>query len=244
MFLCRKKSKKQTETMSEYWVSTGKRFCDACKCYIADNKASIQNHEQGKRHKENVAKRVETIAKRGAEEYAKNSAYEKEMAKIEAAALAAVAKDGVALGEQDRKQYRELVSRRGESAYKSCYETATSKVKSDRRTNSTRKPPFAPADIKTPDETKGVPSAWVTVAVRDNFSRTEDDVFSEHRKPVEVNNIPLPPPEKRKRFGEKIVTLSRLEDDDGDATGTSTNIGFEFKRKFNRSNLRQRNMDD
>lgn len=53
---------------------------------------------QGKRHKENVAKRVETIAKRGAEEYAKNSAYEKEMAKIEAAALAAVAKDGVALG--------------------------------------------------------------------------------------------------------------------------------------------------
>ena len=37
--------------MSEYWVSTTKHFCKVCSCWIADNKQTIQNHENGVKHK-------------------------------------------------------------------------------------------------------------------------------------------------------------------------------------------------
>lgn len=37
--------------MSEYWVSTAKHYCKICNVWIADNKQSIQNHENGVKHK-------------------------------------------------------------------------------------------------------------------------------------------------------------------------------------------------
>lgn len=124
-----------TAEMSEYWVATPKRYCDACKCYISDDKTVIQVHEavrisislrsavrpegsflcefptlvdvnirdclhfQGKRHKENVAKRLEATAKKGAERHAEQTAYDKQMAAIENAALEAMKKDGCSMGE-------------------------------------------------------------------------------------------------------------------------------------------------
>eukprot|EP00126_Sphaerothecum_destruens_P004622 Sdes_comp18286_c0_seq3m7963 len=39
--------------MTEYWKSTPKKWCNACKTFIADNKASIDRHESGRRHREN-----------------------------------------------------------------------------------------------------------------------------------------------------------------------------------------------
>ncbi|KAL0356796.1 UNVERIFIED_CONTAM: Zinc finger protein ZOP1 [Sesamum calycinum] len=47
--------------MTEYWVSQGNKWCDTCKIYISNNPASIRNHELGQRHKDNVAKRLNTM---------------------------------------------------------------------------------------------------------------------------------------------------------------------------------------
>lgn len=55
--------------MSEYWKSNPRKFCDFCKCWIADNKPSIEFHERGKRHKENVQVRLAEMGRKGQEEY-------------------------------------------------------------------------------------------------------------------------------------------------------------------------------
>ena len=69
--------------MTEYWKSQPRRFCEICKCWFGDNKAvgefptlkhfgsekfhllaclqSIQHHEQGVRHKNNVQKRIKEV---------------------------------------------------------------------------------------------------------------------------------------------------------------------------------------
>lgn len=45
----------------QYWVSQGNKWCDTCKIYISNNPASIRNHELGQRHKDGVAKRLNTM---------------------------------------------------------------------------------------------------------------------------------------------------------------------------------------
>ncbi|KAL2512163.1 C2H2 and C2HC zinc fingers superfamily protein [Abeliophyllum distichum] len=47
--------------MTEFWVSQGNKWCDFCKIYISNNPASIRNHELGQRHKDNVAKKLNTM---------------------------------------------------------------------------------------------------------------------------------------------------------------------------------------
>lgn len=47
----------------QYWVSQGNKWCDFCKIYIANNPFSIRTHEVGKRHKDNVTKRLSTMQK-------------------------------------------------------------------------------------------------------------------------------------------------------------------------------------
>ncbi|XP_071717096.1 zinc finger protein ZOP1 [Rutidosis leptorrhynchoides] len=47
--------------MTEYWVSQGKKWCDLCKIFIANNPSSIKNHELGSKHKENVTKRLSNM---------------------------------------------------------------------------------------------------------------------------------------------------------------------------------------
>ncbi|CAL5046760.1 unnamed protein product [Urochloa decumbens] len=49
--------------MTEYWVSQGNKWCDFCKIFIANNPFSIRTHELGKRHKDNVAKKLSTMQK-------------------------------------------------------------------------------------------------------------------------------------------------------------------------------------
>lgn len=55
--------------MSEYWKSNPRKFCDFCKCWIADNKPSVEFHERGKRHKENVQIRLAEMGRKGQEDY-------------------------------------------------------------------------------------------------------------------------------------------------------------------------------
>ncbi|XP_067942112.1 WW domain-binding protein 4-like [Watersipora subatra] len=79
--------------MSEYWVSQGRRMCTYCKCWTADNKASINFHEQGKNHKENVKKKLDELRKKGIEEARKKENEISDLAKIEKAAMESFKKD-------------------------------------------------------------------------------------------------------------------------------------------------------
>lgn len=79
--------------MSEYWKSLPRKYCEVCKCWFADNRASIEFHERGKRHQENAQKQIQDIQKRGIKEFKRQKQLEDDMANIEKAALAAYKKD-------------------------------------------------------------------------------------------------------------------------------------------------------
>ncbi|XP_047343178.1 WW domain-binding protein 4 isoform X1 [Vespa velutina] len=79
--------------LADYWKSQGRKFCDFCKCWIADNKPSIDFHEGGKKHKENVSKRLKEIHKNSAKQAKQNKKFEDDLKKMENAAMAAYLKD-------------------------------------------------------------------------------------------------------------------------------------------------------
>lgn len=79
--------------MADYWKSQPKKFCDACKCWFADNKASIDFHERGKNHQANVQKRITEIMKKGKKMQKAQQNYENIMDGINQAALQAFQKD-------------------------------------------------------------------------------------------------------------------------------------------------------
>lgn len=79
--------------MAEYWKSQPKKMCEFCKCWITDNKASIEFHERGKKHKENVQKRIQEVQKKGKETSQAQKQLLMDLEAIEAAALKAYEKD-------------------------------------------------------------------------------------------------------------------------------------------------------
>lgn len=79
--------------MSEYWKSNAKKYCDYCKTWISDNKSSIAIHEGGKNHKEKVQDYLKSIKKRNDQKHSDEKKYNKELAAIERAAMAAMDKD-------------------------------------------------------------------------------------------------------------------------------------------------------
>jgi len=79
--------------MTEFWKSTGKKFCDFCKCWIADNKPSIQFHENGKRHQSSVAKRLVDIKKNSVIERKEEQKMEMDMKRMEQNAMKAYYND-------------------------------------------------------------------------------------------------------------------------------------------------------
>lgn len=68
---------------ADYWKSQGRKFCDFCKCWIADNKPSIDFHEGGKKHKENVSKRLKEIHKNSTKQAKQNKKFEEDLKKME-----------------------------------------------------------------------------------------------------------------------------------------------------------------
>ncbi|XP_053311441.1 WW domain-binding protein 4 [Spea bombifrons] len=79
--------------MADYWKSQPKKFCTYCKCWIADNKPSIEFHERGKNHKENVTKKISEIKKRSMDKAKEDEKKSKEFAAMEEAALKAYEED-------------------------------------------------------------------------------------------------------------------------------------------------------
>ncbi|XP_069059624.1 WW domain-binding protein 4 [Pleurodeles waltl] len=84
--------------MADYWKSQPKKFCTYCKCWIADNKPSIEFHERGKNHKENVANKISEIKQRSMEKAKEEAKATKEFAAMEEAALKAYQEDLKRLG--------------------------------------------------------------------------------------------------------------------------------------------------
>lgn len=79
--------------MADYWKSQAKKFCEFCKCWIADNKPSVDFHEKGKRHKDNVAQRLKQISRQSFKDHKEKMKIEADMKKMEKAALKAYLKD-------------------------------------------------------------------------------------------------------------------------------------------------------
>ncbi|GAB1599945.1 WW domain-binding protein 4-like, partial [Argonauta hians] len=79
--------------MADYWKSQPRKFCEFCKCWLTDNKPSIEFHEKGKRHQENVQKRIDTIKKKSLSESKKKKEMENDMDNLNKAALEAFKKD-------------------------------------------------------------------------------------------------------------------------------------------------------
>ncbi|XP_051562070.1 WW domain-binding protein 4 [Myxocyprinus asiaticus] len=79
--------------MADYWKSQPRKFCQYCKCWIADNKPSIEFHERGKNHKENVAAKITDIKKKSIAKLKQEEKMSKEFAAMEAAALKAYEQD-------------------------------------------------------------------------------------------------------------------------------------------------------
>ncbi|BAF19050.1 zinc finger protein ZOP1 [Oryza sativa Japonica Group] len=79
--------------MTEYWVSQGNKWCDFCKIYIANNPLSIRTHEIGKRHKDNVTKRLATMQKEGAAKEKEQQQAARALKQIEAKAKKSYQKD-------------------------------------------------------------------------------------------------------------------------------------------------------
>lgn len=79
--------------MADYWKSQPKKFCIYCKCWIADNKPSIDFHERGKNHKENVVKKISEIKQKSMAKAKEAEKMSKEFAAMEEAALKAYEED-------------------------------------------------------------------------------------------------------------------------------------------------------
>lgn len=70
-------------SMTEYWVSQKQHFCEHCKIFIANNAASKGMHENGQRHKENVAKRLADMRRRNVVEKREKEQMDKDLERIE-----------------------------------------------------------------------------------------------------------------------------------------------------------------
>ncbi|BGP38299.1 hypothetical protein JCM10450v2_002245 [Rhodotorula kratochvilovae] len=76
--------------MADYWVSRDKYFCKYCKIYIADDKPSRIHHETGLRHKGNYERYIREVYRKGMQDKKDRADEAKELARVEAAAAAAM----------------------------------------------------------------------------------------------------------------------------------------------------------
>ncbi|XP_019621455.1 PREDICTED: WW domain-binding protein 4-like isoform X1 [Branchiostoma belcheri] len=79
--------------MADYWKSQPRHFCEFCKCWIADNKPSRDFHEKGKRHKENVERKIKEVREKSEDHWKVQQENKDFLQQMEAAALKAAAKD-------------------------------------------------------------------------------------------------------------------------------------------------------
>lgn len=102
--------------MTDYWKSNEKKYCDFCKCWISDNKASIAFHESGKRHKACVAKRITDISRSSEKSERERQKMDMEIRKMEDAALRSYARDIHSKADMTAKSVSSVMSISGASS--------------------------------------------------------------------------------------------------------------------------------
>ncbi|XP_038215012.1 WW domain-binding protein 4 [Zerene cesonia] len=102
--------------MTEYWKSQARKYCEFCKCWLADNKVSISFHENGKRHKESVKKHISLISKKSAKEFKVKEKQDDDIKKMEEAAMSAYLKDVQNNADLTSKNINEMLGQSGNSS--------------------------------------------------------------------------------------------------------------------------------
>ncbi|CAB3407839.1 unnamed protein product [Caenorhabditis bovis] len=80
--------------MADVWVSTGKRYCEICKVWFGNNKASQDHHDRGERHKAMLANKIRETMQKGKKQELANAKLNATLAKMTAAATSTMAKRG------------------------------------------------------------------------------------------------------------------------------------------------------
>ncbi|XP_053679096.1 WW domain-binding protein 4, partial [Anopheles nili] len=78
---------------ADYWKSNERKYCNFCKCWIADNKSSVQFHENGKRHQLNVQKRISEISRNSYKSQQEQAKIDADLKKMNDAAMKAYMQD-------------------------------------------------------------------------------------------------------------------------------------------------------
>ncbi|KAI9323550.1 hypothetical protein BX666DRAFT_74592 [Dichotomocladium elegans] len=73
--------------MADFWVSAQRHWCKYCKKYIANNKPSLDIHNNGRTHKENVERFLREVYKDGRQKKEDELEKLKELERIEKAAI-------------------------------------------------------------------------------------------------------------------------------------------------------------
>ncbi|XP_055916279.1 WW domain-binding protein 4 [Eupeodes corollae] len=102
--------------MTDYWKSNEKKYCDFCKCWLSDNKASIAFHESGKRHKASVAQRITDISRSSEKSEKERQKMDMQIRKMEEAALRSYAMDIHSKGDMTARSVSSVMSVSGASS--------------------------------------------------------------------------------------------------------------------------------
>eukprot|EP00043_Microstomoeca_roanoka_P013812 m.135674 g.135674 ORF g.135674 m.135674 type:complete len:242 (-) comp15853_c3_seq2:558-1283(-) len=79
--------------MASFWKSNPRKYCEYCNCWFADNKVSIEFHEAGARHKENVAKKLKDSRRNYVKKQQEQAEVDDILLNARKAALASLSKD-------------------------------------------------------------------------------------------------------------------------------------------------------
>ena len=188
--------------MSDVWKSTPRKYCDFCKCWLADNKISISIHENGKGHKEMVERKIKSSQKAGIQKAKEEEKAKKLFAIMEKNALKAYnAKD---LGEDvSSKQAKSEPPKEETSSSKSKKRSHTGKQDAGGKSAKTE-PDFTTEEkpqwyefksnagqsyfvnLKTNESQWHRPETGKIVALHDNVAiADEESVKAEYVKPEE-----------------------------------------------------------
>ncbi|KAJ1979432.1 WW domain binding protein 4 [Dimargaris verticillata] len=80
-------------TRADRWVANAKHWCRYCKLYIQDNKATRNIHENGKKHRENVAQFLRDIDKKSRADLEQEKETQRQLTLIEEAAARQYSQD-------------------------------------------------------------------------------------------------------------------------------------------------------
>nr|CDJ94212.1 Zinc finger and WW Rsp5 WWP domain containing protein [Haemonchus contortus] len=83
--------------MADVWKSQGRKFCEICKVWFGDNRASIEFHERGRKHKAALDAKLRELGKATREKEKMQSKMNSALAAMEAAALKSMKEHGEAI---------------------------------------------------------------------------------------------------------------------------------------------------